>query len=83
MPVSIEILSNEDHYNEYILTRLRTKWGIKLDEITTFAPAHSDKIEHSLNTFIQNGFLFQRGDTYLLTQKGKLLADEITLQLML
>ncbi len=83
LPVSIEILSNEDHYNEYILTRLRTKWGIKSGEIAVLAPVQYNKIKDSLNTFVQNGFLFKIDDLYLLTQKGKLLADEITLQLML
>ena len=83
LPESTEILSDKDHYNEYLLTRLRTKWGIKLHEMAEFSPIHYAKVKESLITFVQNGFVYEIDDTYLLTKKGKLLADEITLQLML
>jgi oxygen-independent coproporphyrinogen-3 oxidase len=83
LPESTEILSNQDHYNEYLLTRLRTKWGIKLEEIAEFSPIHYTKVKDLLMTFVQNGFVYESNNTYILTKKGKLLADEITLQLML
>lgn len=82
LPGTIEFLSDIDQYNEYILTRLRTKWGITLNEIKTFAPPHLEKITQLLNKFINEGFICLKDDIYLLTTKGKLLADEITVQLM-
>lgn len=79
---SIEILSDIDQYNEYILTRLRTKWGITLIEIEAFSLPDIEKTIRLLTQFVNEGFLYIKDDIYLLTTKGKLLADEITLQLM-
>jgi len=79
---TVEELSGNDEYNEYILTRLRTKWGIKKDDITAFQSINSVKISKLLDSFCKNGFIVMEADVYKLTTKGKLLADEITLQLM-
>jgi oxygen-independent coproporphyrinogen-3 oxidase len=35
LPNEIEILSITDRYNEYIMTGLRTIWGVSLDRIET------------------------------------------------
>ncbi len=79
---SIEVLSDIDQYNEYILTRLRTKWGITLIELEAFALPDLEKTIKLLTQFVNTGFLYLEDGIYLLTTKGKLLADEITLQLM-
>lgn len=79
---TIEELSKKDEYNEYILTRLRTKWGIKQHDIASFESINLVKINQLLDSFCQNGFMAKDVDVYKLTAKGKLLADEITLQLM-
>lgn len=77
-----ELLTKEDNYNEYILTRLRTKWGIRLNELIQINPAHLVEIQKLLLNYTENGFISEIDGTYTLTHKGKLLADEITLQLM-
>lgn len=82
LPGSIEILSDIDQYNEYILTRLRTKWGITLNEIKEFSLPDLEKTTKLLTQFANEGFLYLEDGIYLLTTKGKLLADEITLRLM-
>lgn len=74
----MEILTPENKFNEYIMTRLRTIWGI--------SPAfiHKDFGEKALNTFlsgaepyVSSGHLQWKQDSLVLTQKGKLLADKI------
>ncbi len=82
IPFTEELLTQQDLYNEYILTRLRTKWGIDLNEIARLNPTHLPKIQRLLSNFIENGFLDEINGLFRLTTKGKLLADEITLQLM-
>jgi len=79
---TVEELSENDEYNEYILTQLRTKWGINKQEISSFKSVNLVKINLLLDSFCQNGFIIKEFDVYKLTTKGKLLADEITLQLM-
>lgn len=80
---TIEELSQIDHYNEYILTRIRTKWGISLYEMGLFIPREIIQLSPILDSLSQNGLLKFEQDLYKLTTKGKLLADEITLKLML
>jgi len=80
---SEEILTFEDHYNEYILTRIRTKWGICLQDMVPWIENRIPDIEKKLNDLVKNGFMRIKNHAYLLTTRGKLLADEITLKLML
>jgi oxygen-independent coproporphyrinogen III oxidase len=80
---TIETLSAKDQYNEYVLTRLRTKWGIQLSEIERLASHEYNTIQQQFVSLSHNKLLILENQTYRLTKKGKLLADEITLQLML
>ena len=83
LPITTDFLTDIDHYNEYILTRIRTKWGISLPDILPWLPANISEIEKIINELTLNNFITKNGNAYLLTTKGKLLADEITLKLML
>jgi oxygen-independent coproporphyrinogen-3 oxidase len=74
----IETLTEENKFNEYIMTRLRTILGIN--------PAFISKEfgEEALNTFlsdvepyVSSGHLQWKQDSLILTQTGKLLADKI------
>jgi len=83
LPLLTDLLTDTDHYNEYILTRIRTKWGISLPDILPWVSPNISEIEKKINELILNNFITKNGNAYLLTTKGKLLADEITLKLML
>ena len=78
-----EILSPADLANEMILTQLRTKWGLNLNELRTktgidMVYQHQD----NLNSFQNLDLLYFQKDTTYLTDKGILLADYIAMQLM-
>ncbi|GAB2542469.1 radical SAM family heme chaperone HemW [Rufibacter soli] len=84
LPASIEELSVEDRVNEYVMTTLRTNWGCDthyvaqkwgLDLLGIHA-AYLQKIQ-------AKGLLQQKEGVLLLTEAGKLLADEIALDLFL
>jgi oxygen-independent coproporphyrinogen-3 oxidase len=84
IPATIEQLSAADQTNEYLLTGLRTKWGVdraKLETLSlgTFLATH----EKELLTMIEKGWLACQDDTLLLTQKGKLFADRIASDLFI
>lgn len=73
-----EILTTIDKYNEYIMTSLRTSWGIKLSFITekfgTSFAEYTLKIANSL----MNHFLQQADyDTIVIHPKAYILADGI------
>lgn len=77
----IEELTPENRFNEYILIRLRTKWGINLKEIKQRFPQFSSHIESELKKQVQLKYVRQQDSTYVLTQEGKLMADNISVAL--
>ncbi|MHA4741518.1 radical SAM family heme chaperone HemW [Dyadobacter sp. MSC1_007] len=84
IPATIEQLSAADQTNEYLLTGLRTKWGVdraKLQTLSlgTFQAAH----QKELAAMIEKGWLVDQDGTLLLTQNGKLFADRIASDLFI
>jgi oxygen-independent coproporphyrinogen III oxidase len=72
-----EILSENDHYNEFVMLSLRTSTGASLPFIKNHFPLFtSDFIARSEN-LIMRGLMERIGENFRLTKKGKLLADGI------
>lgn len=77
-----EVLTQSDQINEYIMTALRTMWGIDLDRIiSAFGSGAKDYILRSARPFIDNGQLHQHGQQLVLSNSGKLFADHIASEL--
>ncbi len=71
-----ERLTTEDQFNEYLMTGLRTTWGVNvkvLAKIKTLSKAFSDQ----LGTFEKQGLIERDKDIVRLTASGKLQADGI------
>jgi len=72
-----EVLTKEQQFNEYILTALRTIWGVDVNRLAGILPdAISDFLEKT-EAFILRGEMVREGDAFVLTREGKLLADGI------
>jgi oxygen-independent coproporphyrinogen-3 oxidase len=76
-PGEVEILSETQKFNEYILTRLRTHWGVNPDDMSE--PFKSNFLKE-VKEFIPN-MIFESNGTYFLTTQGKMWADHISSQL--
>ena len=77
-----EVLSQEQRFNEYVLTSLRTKQGCNLDYVKSrFSPFLVDFLTFSIKKWLKNGEIEQKGRFLLLTKKGKLVADLVTSEL--
>jgi oxygen-independent coproporphyrinogen-3 oxidase len=73
-----ETLTVHDQYNEYILTNLRTMWGISLAEILEhFGEEMKDHTQQILHSLDRNKIHEIKFDTFALTQAGKHFADGI------
>lgn len=73
-----EILSEDDLYNEYLMTSLRTKWGMNLKEIKNkFGNKRYNYLLNKIDNYIAKGFILQQFDNYYLTESGMLLSDNI------
>jgi oxygen-independent coproporphyrinogen-3 oxidase len=78
MPNEIEILSETDRYNEYIMTGLRTIWGVSLDRIEQeFGDEYLDYLQKQSLKFLNDDLLFIENNILKPTQKGKFLTDGI------
>ena len=93
LPNTIEILSLKDRYNEYIMTGLRTIWGVSLNNIEKdFGADYLQHLKFSAETFIERGLLTtssdfdenqNRTEKLKTTQKGKFLIDGIASELFI
>ena len=78
LPNEIEILSKSDRYNEYIMTGLRTIWGVSLDRIEKeFGNEYLDYLQKQSQKFINDDLLFIENSILKPTPKGKFLTDGI------
>ncbi|HKK79584.1 MAG TPA: radical SAM family heme chaperone HemW [Phaeodactylibacter sp.] len=76
-----EALSAEDRYNEYVMTGLRTKWGVRLDKISRFGPAFQKHFLRYAAPLIAAGKLERQGDTFFLPPGSRFMADGIAAEL--
>ncbi|CEN36844.1 putative oxygen-independent coproporphyrinogen III oxidase [Capnocytophaga cynodegmi] len=84
IPAEKEILSQNDRYNELIITRIRTMIGISVEEVeTTFGKKHSDYLLLQAKKHITNGLLSINNKHLVTTTKGKFLSDGIATDLFI
>ena len=84
LPMETEVLSKKDKYNEYVMTGLRTIWGVSLSKIETeFGSQYKEYMLMQAKRHIDEHLLYLDGDVLLTTQKGKFLADGIAADLFM
>ena len=83
IPAQIENLSLADRYNEYVLTRLRTMWGVDAKEIKAMGMKYLIHFEKEIEKFLRQNLVQKHGDIYSLTPAGMLFADKITASLFI
>lgn len=79
-----EVLDEKTRYNEYIMTSLRTSWGVDIHFLED--NFHERFISHFLKEsalFVKNHQLRQLDSCFVLSNKGKLLADHIASELFI
>ena len=84
LPSESEILSKTDLYNEYIMTGLRTIWGVSLEKIETeFGSNYLDYLNQQAEKYISDNLLKVENNILKTTKKGKFLCDGIASDLFL
>ncbi|RIV35322.1 radical SAM family heme chaperone HemW [Flagellimonas lutimaris] len=84
LPSEIETLSKTDRYNEYVMTGLRTIWGVDLDRIASeFGENYLKYLNQQAAKFLEQDFLVLEGGKLLTTKKGKFLTDGIASDLFM
>ena len=84
LPNEVEFLSVSDRYNEYIMTGLRTIWGVSLDRIKLeFGPTYLDYLMKQGQKFLDDKLLTIENNILKPTRKGKFLTDGIASDLFI
>ena len=76
LPNETETLSISDRYNEYVMTGLRTIWGVSLKRIEIeFGVDYLDYLNKQSRKFLDDNLLFIENAILKPTKKGKFLTD--------
>ncbi|WP_339714426.1 radical SAM family heme chaperone HemW [uncultured Kriegella sp.] len=84
LPMEVETLSRTDRYNEYIMTGLRTIWGVSLLRVENdFGKNSLEYLHQQTRKYIEQDLLYIQDGTLLVTKKGKFLTDGIAADLFM
>lgn len=84
LPREVEKLSLNDQFNEYIMTGLRTIWGVSLDVVKQdYGETYKTHLLNGVEVYQRIGLLKIDNNILLTTQKGKFLVDGIASELFM
>ena len=79
-----ETLSKTDKYNEYIITRIRTIWGVSSNHIKKIFGVEKEKhFLESISKYKKLNLVIQQEDVFTLSKKGLFVSDDIMENLMI
>ncbi len=83
-PGEKETLSKTDRYNEYVMTGLRTIWGVSFGKVEQdFGKKYLDYLHQQAKKYLESHLLFVDDGRLLATKKGKFLIDGIASDLFM
>lgn len=84
LAIEQEPLDMNTRYNDYIVTRLRTKWGVHLPEITSFFGEERTAycLRMAQKYLAQGKLILRSGDTLVLSREGIFVSDGIMSDLL-
>ena len=85
LPIEREVLSITDRYNEYLMTGLRTMWGVSIEKIERdFGESFVKYLLDQAQKPKEDGLLMMKdNDVLSITEKGKFLSDGIASNLFM
>jgi len=84
LPMETEILTKIDRYNEYVMTGLRTIWGISFKKIEAeFGKKYLGHLYVRMEKYVDGHLLYIDNDILFATKKGKFLIDGIAANLFM
>jgi oxygen-independent coproporphyrinogen-3 oxidase len=84
LPIEIETLTKSDQYNEYIMTGLRTIWGVSLQKVEKdFGLDHKNYLLEQSEIFINQHLLYIDDAQLRVTKEGQFLCDGIASDLFI
>ena len=82
LPMEVETLTKTDQYNEYVMTGLRTIWGVSLVKVESdFGSLYKDYLLEQAEVFINQHLLYIEDMHIKVSKEGKFLSDGIASEL--
>lgn len=72
-----EQLQPADRYNEYVMTGLRTIWGVEKSNLKQFGPEFNNYFNKVVSTFLKSGDIIENQEAFILSEAARLRADAI------
>ena len=79
----VEELTVENRCNDYLLTRLRTKWGLDLRDLKFIGDARINELRNGLRFYAEQGWVEVKNDVFVLTREGMFRADGLAADLFI
>lgn len=84
LPREVETLTTTDCYNEYVMTGLRTIWGVSISKVEAdFGLSYKNYLLKQAQKHIEEHLLYIDDNKLLVTKEGKFLSDGIAADLFL
>lgn len=84
LPGETEILTKADRYNEYVMTGLRTIWGVSLEQVEKqFGTISKNYLLKQAKKHLEEDLVYLKENTLFISKKGKFLCDGIAADLFL
>jgi oxygen-independent coproporphyrinogen-3 oxidase len=84
VPFEREELDKLTVFNEYVMTSLRTMWGIDLEHVEAFYDKElHDYLVNLSGKYIRYGLMHREKNTLVLTDQGKMISDNIIAELLM
>jgi len=82
LPSETETLTKTDRYNEYIMTGLRTMFGVSLEKVKQdFGEKYYQYLSEQAQRFLEQELLVIEENTLKITHKGKFIGDGVSAEL--
>ncbi|QZE13981.1 radical SAM family heme chaperone HemW [Halosquirtibacter laminarini] len=72
-----ELLSDDDRYNDYIITAFRTKWGVEETIILNLGDKYLDFFKTRVKSFVDSGEVVYDNSCWTISEKGMIRSDLI------
>ena len=83
IPCEREELDRITVFNEYVMTSLRTMWGIDLTHVEEFYDKElHDYLVNLSGKYIRYGLMKREKNTLVLTDQGRMISDNIIAELL-
>lgn len=83
IPETFEFLTPNMKFNEYIMTGLRTKWGVDKAKVAEMGSMYSSHLKQNIQRNLQHALIIETDNEIKLTRAGKYFADMVAMELFI